>query len=405
MLTNSGIRFEFKFPLLLLHTPYGLKFFDRVAKTKIAKVFATLNIYFMPIVTILAIFLFVGSMIVMFSNFSAREGVRDLGPQANILLPGLNPYLPWTYGWAALIITMIVHEAGHGIIARVHGVKVDSTGVVFLLIIPIGAFVNIGREELMRTNLKQKSSILTAGIMNNMIVSIIALVLLFAVISTLNVVPNTEPLKSGILVIDVNQNSLAEKIGITKESIITSLNGISINKPEELRNISTSNLGKTIPITWVDKNKNETSKAVTLPSSAEPGKGIFGISISSQTPDPQLVLDAYKNSFFNNPLALLLPPTLSPMVPYSDIMAEKYYSPIFGSSFPIFANMFFWLWFINFNVGIFNALPIGPLDGGQLYNSVLESKFKSRRINPGNLLTYFMVGLVIITLVIPWILI
>ncbi len=370
---------------------------------KIAKFFATLNIYFMPIVTLLAIFLFIGSMIVMFSNFAAREGIRDLGPQANILLPGLNPYLPWTYGWAALVITMIVHEAGHGIIARVHNVKVESTGVVFLLVIPIGAFVNIGREELLRTNLKQKSSILTAGIMNNMIVSIISLILLYGVVSSLSVIPNNEPVVSGILVLDVNQNSLAEKIGITKESIITSINHVSVNNPAELKNISTSNLGKTIEITWIDNNKNEISKSVTLPQNTEQGKGIFGISISPQTPDPQLILNLYKNSFFTNPLSLLLPPTLSPLVPYSDIMATKYTSSIFGDGFPIIANMLFWLWFINFNVGIFNALPIGPLDGGQLYNSVLESKIKSKRINPGNLLTYVMVGLVVITLVIPWI--
>ncbi len=404
MHTNNGIRFEFKFPLLLLHTPYGLKFFDKVAKMKIAKIFATINIYFMPIVTFLAIFLFIGSMVVMFSNFSAREGVRDLGPQANILLPGINPYLPWTYGWAALVVTMIVHEAGHGIIARVHNVKVESTGVVFLLIIPIGAFVNIGREELLRTNLKQKSSILTAGIMNNMIASVISLFLLYAVVSSLYVIPSTEPVVSGILVLDVNQNSLAEKIGLTKESIITLVNGVNINNPDEFRNVSQSNLGKTIKITWIDKNKTIISKSVPLPYTAEQGKGIFGISISSQTPDAQLVLDTYKKAFVTNPLSLLLPPTLSPMVPYSNIMATKYTSSIFGDSFQIFANMFFWLWFINFNVGIFNALPIGPLDGGQLYNSVLESRIKTKRINPGNLLTYVMVGLVIITLVIPWIL-
>ena len=236
-----------------------------------------------------------------------------------------------------------------------------------------------------------------------MIVSIISLILLYGVVSSLSVIPNNEPVVSGILVLDVNQNSLAEKIGITKESIITSINHVSVNNPAELKNISTSNLGKTIEITWIDNNKNEISKSVTLPQNTEQGKGIFGISISPQTPDPQLILNLYKNSFFTNPLSLLLPPTLSPLVPYSDIMATKYTSSIFGDGFPIIANMLFWLWFINFNVGIFNALPIGPLDGGQLYNSVLESKIKSKRINPGNLLTYVMVGLVVITLVIPWI--
>jgi membrane-associated protease RseP (regulator of RpoE activity) len=57
-------------------------------------------------------------------------------------------------------------------------------------------------------------------------------------------------------------------------------------------------------------------------------------------------------------------------------MAPKYESNIFGSSFPIVANTLFWLWFINFNLGIFNALPIAFLDGGQLYGSLIESRSK-----------------------------
>ena len=106
---------------------------------------------------------------VMFSNGVARAGVRDVGPQSNLLIPGLNPYLPWTYGWLALVITIIVHEAGHGIVARVYNIKVESTGIVLILGIPIGAFVNIEREELAKTPLKIKSAILTAGPLNNMI--------------------------------------------------------------------------------------------------------------------------------------------------------------------------------------------------------------------------------------------
>ena len=60
--------------------------------------------------------------------------------------------------------------------------------------------------------------------------------------------------------------------------------------------------------------------------------------------------------------------------PYSDLMSPNYESSLFGSSYPIIANFLFWIWFINFNVGIFNALPIGPLDGGQLYGIIIRTK-------------------------------
>ena len=54
--------------------------------------------------------------------------MREIGPQSHLLIPGLNPYLPWTYGWIALVVTIIIHEAGHGIVARVHNIKIESTG-------------------------------------------------------------------------------------------------------------------------------------------------------------------------------------------------------------------------------------------------------------------------------------
>ena len=107
-----------KFPLILVHTPFGLNFFEKVANTKAARVYTKFNIYLMPIITALAIFLIVGSLIALFSNATVRAGVRDIGPQSNLLIPGLNPYLPLTYGWIALVVTIIIHEAGHGIVAQ-----------------------------------------------------------------------------------------------------------------------------------------------------------------------------------------------------------------------------------------------------------------------------------------------
>jgi membrane-associated protease RseP (regulator of RpoE activity) len=86
-------------------------------------------------------------------------------------------------------------------------------------------------------------------------------------------------------------------------------------------------------------------------------------------------------------------------------MAPKYTSSIFGSTFAPIANFLFWLWFINFNVGIFNALPIGPLDGGQLYSTLIENKAKSQTLarNANTLVTLAMVAIVIVSLVLPYV--
>jgi membrane-associated protease RseP (regulator of RpoE activity) len=86
-------------------------------------------------------------------------------------------------------------------------------------------------------------------------------------------------------------------------------------------------------------------------------------------------------------------------------MSPNYYSTVFGSSYPIIANMLYWLWFINFNLGIFNALPIGPLDGGQLYGALIESRSrfnKARLKNISTVVSWIMVLIVVVGFVIPY---
>jgi membrane-associated protease RseP (regulator of RpoE activity) len=403
---NLGISYELKLPLILIHTPFGLKFFDKIANSKFGKIYAKFNIYLMPLITALAVFLIVGSLLVLFSNDSAREGVREIGPQGNLLIPGLNPILPWTYGWIGLVITIIIHEAGHGIVARVYNTKVESTGVVLFFVIPIGAFVNIQQDELNRTSFKQKSAILTAGPMNNMILAGICFGLLFLLVSSLSPISNTSGDEPGITVLTVGENSLAQSIGLEKNSIITFINNQPIEGVVELRDILRDNLGKSIQIKWLTEDKREQIQSVNLPESLPENKGVLGITLVDTFFDPVLVLDNYKNMFLTNPLAILMPPTLQQsLVPYSDIMSSQYSSSIFGPAFPIIGNLLFWIWFINFNVGIFNALPITMLDGGQWYGTLLENKIKTKsKVKPFTILSIVFIIIVILAFTLPWVL-
>jgi membrane-associated protease RseP (regulator of RpoE activity) len=405
---NSRVRVELKaLVLILIHTPFGLEFFDKVAKWRIARFYARFNTYLMPAITALAIFLIVGSLMVMFANAQAREGVRGVGPAANLLIPGFNPYLPITYGLAALVITIIIHEAGHGVVARVHNIRVDSTGIVLFLGIPIGAFVNIERDELNRATLKQKSAVLTAGPLNNMILAGACLIAMYFVVSTLTPLPpDPNAPQFGVMVVSVNDGSLAQAMGIEAESVIQYIAGQQITSLDDLRESLRRNLGSTVEITWLNKDGDTIVRQITLPPAVEPGRGTLGVSVTVLSRGPQEVLDTYKNQFSQNPLAILLPPTFQQgFVPFSDLMAPKYTSSVFGDSFAPVANMLFWLWFINFNVGIFNALPIGPLDGGQLYGALIENKAKSKAIakNANTLLTLVMAAIVFAVLVLPYI--
>ena len=409
---KRNVHAEVKFPLILIHTPFGLTFFDKVARTNAARIYAKFCTYLMPLITGLAIFLFVFSLIVVFSNAAAREGARSAGPFSPFLIPGLNPILPLKIApiiIIAIIIAVVIHEGGHGIVARVYNIKVESTGILLFLGIPVGAFVNIEQEELAKASLKQRSAILTAGPLNNMILATISLIAIYFVISTLTSLSTSSELQSGVEVTGINDGSLAGAIGLSKGSIIKTIAGQNVHSIEDLSTLLRSNLGHNIKVTWQDRTGEKITRSVSLPASVEANRGILGILIKDVAPDPSIVLKRYKSAFSSNPLVWLLPPTVNngTAVPYSDSMASKYGSNVLGSSFPIVANMLFWLWFINFNLAIFNALPIIiPLDGSQWYNSLIESKAtsKTNRVkNASQLLSIVMTMIVLMQFVLPWV--
>jgi Zn-dependent protease len=396
---------ERKLVLFLIHTPFGLSFFDKLAKTRAAQIYSEFSTFLMPLITVLAIVLFFIGLTSMLSNSAAREGVRDIGPQANLLIPGLNPLLPWTYGWIALVVTIVIHEAGHGIVARVYNAKVESTGLVLFLIFPVGAFVNIQREELEKTSLRHKCSILTAGPLNNMILAAVSLIALYFVVSTLSPLPGLDE-SPRVIVGEVRHGSLAEQLGITQRSIIQSIDGQEIKHLTDVGKVLRASEGADIEVIWKDARGN------LLTESGRNENGLLGVTIIG-IGSPSDALNNYKRAFLDprGYLLLLTPPTLQgPFpAPYSDSMASKYESDLFGSFFPVISNLLFWLWFINFNVGIFNALPIGPFDGGQLYGSLIENKLRSmgKKLNPSTVnsaITLIFVAIVIMLIAGPYLL-
>ena len=77
------------------------------------------------------------------------------------------------------------------------------------------------------------------------------------------------------------------------------------------------------------------------------------------------------------------------MVPFSDDLSGFYTSPL-GPLTAAVANALFWLFFVNFNLAIFNSLPIYPMDGGQAFESFLRgvgrgkiSEMLARRVTTG----------------------
>jgi membrane-associated protease RseP (regulator of RpoE activity) len=78
-----------------------------------------------------------------------------------------------------------------------------------------------------------------------------------------------------------------------------------------------------------------------------------------------------------------------------------------GDSYRIVSSLLYWIWFVNFNVAIFNALPIYPLDGGQAFRKLLtalvrgaEGQRIASAITTG--VTLFFVSVIISIILLPY---
>ena len=49
-----------------------------------------------------------------------------------VAVPGINPVIPLGWGVVAFVVSLVIHEFGHGLLARGHGMRVRSFGLLQL---------------------------------------------------------------------------------------------------------------------------------------------------------------------------------------------------------------------------------------------------------------------------------
>ncbi|MEM4390118.1 MAG: site-2 protease family protein [Candidatus Micrarchaeia archaeon] len=99
-------------------------------------------------------------------------------PGASFVIPGIN--LPLIEGILAIAILLIVHEVAHGIVARVARIRLDSAGLVFYGILPVGAFIDPDERQLRAERPQKQSRVLVAGSAANFFTSVLFFILLVA---------------------------------------------------------------------------------------------------------------------------------------------------------------------------------------------------------------------------------
>lgn len=266
-----------------------------------------------------------------------------VNPQVSIVLPGVeipgSPiYLPFGYGLIGLITVIVIHEFGHGILARVEKVNIKSLGVGLLAILPI-AFVEPDEEEVNKLGSLSKLRIFAAGSIFNMMLAALAIAIYF--ILTIFLIPYALPAE-GLEIMNVVPGSPAE--GILQEGmIIETINGYSVTDRDSFsRVIQELKVGEQV-IIGTDRG----TYSITTSSNPNSTSSAY-IGIKSQ--EKHVVSKDLSNILGDIPWVLVY-----------------------------LAELFMWIFTLNFGIGLFNLLPLKPFDGGLIFEEIIGN-WTSERI-------------------------
>jgi membrane-associated protease RseP (regulator of RpoE activity) len=326
-----------------------------------------------PFVAGIALYLIVNSLIGLLSNPGIGQVARELGPGAILLLPGINPILPIVYGWVAIACAIVIHEGAHGVIARNVGLKVKSSGLLFFLFVPLGAFVDVDEEQIKKAKPRASLKIMAAGVGGNIAVAAVCL------LGVLVLVGGLTPVIDGVYINNVTDGMPAQVAGLLPKDVLVSIDNVKINSTVDLRGLlDNKTSGDIMQVTVARGEQWLYQFSTTVNLTVLENRTIMGVMTSNLMTRERL--DNYQTFSLDRLSMYLVPPTLaSGLTPFSDSLAP-FYTHWMGSQWQIIANGLFWLWFVNFNLAIFNALPIYPLDGGRIFNITLK-KIASRKIS------------------------
>jgi membrane-associated protease RseP (regulator of RpoE activity) len=406
-------RVEFQYGVILLRTKRFQSLMDRLGANRISKPMGWILLYLLPVSAFFGFYLFLSEASILLSPRGADVAayVRTIGPLANLGLPGINPYLPVVDGWIALIIAMVIHEGAHGIVARSLGLPVKASGLLFFLFVPIGAFVDVDEMAIKQAKPSYSARVLAAGAGVNIVAGLACLLLLVLIVGSF------VPAATGAGIVGIAKNGPAAEGGLKVGDIVTQFDGKNITDISAVLNPNTTlQVGQTVDLT-VFRGGSIIHLGVKLGCCNVVQNVTTGQNITTypyigvvQVSGAGLVsaVSAYSSPLSNLWQYVCIPtlPACQSRVPFSDSLAGFYTSPLGGVAAPL-AGLLYWLFFLNFNLAIFNALPIYPLDGGQAF-SVGVKALGGRRLSERTQMrittvaTFLVVGLILGVVVSPY---
>lgn len=422
-------------PILMIRTSKGLNTIERVSKAKrFWRMIADLGL---PAVFFGMLFMLVIVVIADYIMFISPPQPSELtSPQAALLIPGVNPFIPLVWGLIGLIVTLVVHEFSHAILCRVEGIKVKSLGLI-LALFPIGAFAEPDEGELLdkRTKRISRIRVYSIGVISNFIVAILAFLAFFNGLSLLNpensIVDDSgkflgrvveingfkvdngfenliKPNQMNTLVIvnetgrqnieflgirgvkisglykEENRTFPAELAGIKGGMMITKIDGVPVGNALDFnREMQKKKPGQNISVEVYDSELKE-FRVFNLTLADKNGRAFMGVYLSQ--------LECIGGINFYNSKEIVenlkgIPASLKDPVGWLLVISLPFTFQGFSGMEKFFdnppyvfwlLNSLYWIAWINLWVGLFNCLPAIPLDGGRIFHETFSGLLSRR---------------------------
>ncbi len=281
-------------------------------------------------------------------------------PAVSIIIPGVEMpgssiYIPFFYGLIALATVLVVHEFSHGIQSVGEKISIKSIGLLLFAIIP-GAFVEPDEDELKEAKRSSRLRVYAAGSIANITLAVIALLL----VSLISAGIPTFFAEDGIAIDRIVSDSPSD--GVLKEGMVL----------EAIDNHQITN----------------SSDYLDVVSHYSPGDNV---SVKTDQGSYTLTLDKNPNNDSRG---------------YFGIQANKHFKLINNSMGPIpwilfeLLELFQWVAMLNLGIGLFNLLPLKPLDGGYMLEILLSYKLSENIYKPiVNALSVVMAMIIIFSIV------
>ena len=391
--------------LLMLRSNRGQETIEKVAKPRAFwRLYGEVSMwtcFFVMIFIVLFLLLSFGSALIY--------GVPKSDAPASqlIVLPGINPIIPFWWPAIAFVGALVIHEFAHALQARAHGMRVRSVGLLMLGPFPAGAFVEPEFEELTKAPRRERARLFAAAPATNMYAGLLSWLLICLLASQFSVI------NPGVHANGIIEDTAAADSGLQPWEIITHFDGAPVPTAGDMtEQLDAHSAGDTVNLTVLshpNENQLRTERVinVTLSSKWDYLKsqnmtdseiesmgvdeddaflGVSGMSSGSSGIDRLVgpMASETNQPLYVDALGVAVQPFVLIGIPIGFegqimtpqemefIEADGWLGDILGTTvlMAIITLLFWFIWW-NFGLGLANLIPIIPFDGGHLMKDFL----------------------------------